>query len=140
MDRLLEFTNNNPLLVTGTFLMALAVLFYELRQRGQSVFQVTATQAVRLINQGARVIDLRDKAAYDTGHIIDATNIPAAEIESGADKALKKNRAVILVCESGITSGKYVAPLRKAGFEQAFSLRGGLASWRAENLPVVGKS
>ena len=33
-------------------------------------------QAVRLMNQGALVIDLRGKESYDAGHIGDARNVP----------------------------------------------------------------
>ena len=43
---------------------------------------------------------------------------------------------LILVCQSGARSGRAVAIAKKLGFEQAQSLGGGLASWRAANLPV----
>ena len=42
-------------------------------------------QAVRLMNQGALVLDLRGKESYDAGHIGDARNVPAAELESQAE-------------------------------------------------------
>ncbi len=37
-------------------------------------------QAVRLMNQGALVLDLRPKEAFEAGHIADARNVPAAEL------------------------------------------------------------
>ena len=42
---------------------------------------LSAMQAVRLMNQGALVLDLRGKEAFDAGHIGDARNVPAAELE-----------------------------------------------------------
>lgn len=137
MGQLIEFTNNNPLLVTGTLLMGLAVLFYELRLRGRQVFEVTTAQAVQMINKGAKVIDLREKKDFAAGHIVDALNVPPQDLASGNDKRLKKNKTLILVCDNGITSGRQVEPLRKAGFDNAYSLAGGLAVWRRENLPVI---
>ena len=51
----------------------------------QAFAALSATQAVRLMNQGALVIDLRAKELYDAGHIGDARNVPAAELESQAE-------------------------------------------------------
>jgi rhodanese-related sulfurtransferase len=44
---------------------------------------------------------------------------------------------LLTVCDSGQTSGKAAAVLRKAGYENSFSLRGGIQAWRAENLPLA---
>jgi rhodanese-related sulfurtransferase len=44
---------------------------------------------------------------------------------------------VIVVCDNGVASGRCSDGLRSAGFESAYSLRGGLAAWQQENLPVV---
>ncbi|MDJ0926293.1 MAG: rhodanese-like domain-containing protein [Gammaproteobacteria bacterium] len=137
MGQLIEFTNNNPLLVTGTLLMGLAVLFYELRLRGRQVFEVTTAQAVQMINKGAKVIDLREQKDFAAGHIVDAVNVPTQDLAAGNDRRLKKNKTLILVCDNGIASGRQVEPLRKAGFENAYSLSGGLSGWRRENLPVI---
>ena len=138
MGQLIEFTNNNPLLVTGTLLMGLAVLFYELRLRGRQVFELTTAQAVQMINnKGAKVIDLREQKDFVAGHIVDAMNITPQDLATGNDKRLKKNKPLILVCDNGITSGRQVEPLRKAGFDNAYSLAGGLTVWRRENLPVI---
>ena len=66
-------------------LAAVAVIVYEVRERVQSFAALSAMQAVRLMNQGALVIDLRGKEAFDAGHIGDARNVPAAELEAQAD-------------------------------------------------------
>jgi rhodanese-related sulfurtransferase len=140
MDRLIEFTNNNLLLVAGSVLMALAVVFYELRQRAQSVFEVTPLQAVRLINQGARVIDVRSPENFSSGHINGSLNLPGGDMTQDAGKKLKKNKPVVLVCDNGLTSARCIEPLRKAGFESAFSLQGGLTAWRRDNLPLFSET
>jgi rhodanese-related sulfurtransferase len=137
MNQLLEFTNAHPLLMTGTVLMGLAVLFYEIRHKAGDVAAISAAQAVRLINQGGRVVDVRGEAEYKAGHIVDAINIPAAEIGEEPPRKLKNSKSVILVCENGAKSGSCATTLRKAGIENTFSLRGGLAAWLQDNLPVV---
>ena len=135
MDRILEFTNNHPLLVTGTMLMALTVIFYEIRLRARGLVAITTAQAVQLINKGARVVDIRDQEQYDAGHIVGALRAAVDNLES--DKRLKKNRPVLLVCDNGINSSRCIDQLRNAGFESVFSLQGGLAAWQQENLPLV---
>jgi rhodanese-related sulfurtransferase len=47
-----------------------------------------------------------------------------------------KTTALVVVCASGMRSGKAVSQLKEMGYENAQSLRGGLAAWRAANLPV----
>jgi len=137
MEQLIEFSNAHPLLVAGTILMALAVIFYELRMKAGGLTSISTVQAVRLINQGARVIDIRDKSQFDSGHIVNSINIPAAELDGEGDKRLKSSKSIILVCDNGSKSSQCITPLKKSGRENIFNLQGGLASWRQENLPIL---
>ena len=137
MDQLLEFVSNNALLAAGTVAMALAVIFNELRIKADSLTAVPAIQAVRLINGGANVVDIRDHEHFAKGHIVDAINIPAAEMGGELDAKLKKAKSIILVCDSGGKSGPLVTKLRKNGIETVFSLQGGLGAWQRDNLPIV---
>ena len=82
MQRLLEFIGNHAWLASAAILAAAAVAFYEIRERMQAFAALSTMQAVRLMNQGALVIDLRGKELYDAGHIGDARNVPVAELAS----------------------------------------------------------
>jgi len=44
---------------------------------------------------------------------------------------------VIVYCDSGSLAAAAVRQLIEQGFTKAFTLRGGFASWRAENLPIA---
>jgi len=138
MNKLIEFANANPLLVAGTLLMALAVIFNEMRLKRQGLTALSAAQAVRLINQGATIVDIRDQAHFDAGHIVDAINVPATDLAGDATIRVKKNRPVLVVCDTGAQSSKCAANLRAAGYETVFSLEGGLSAWQRDNLPLVG--
>lgn len=138
MAQFIEFAMRHPLLVGGTLAAIVATLVFELRLRSQAGVAVPAQEAVRLINQGATVVDVREPAAFAAGHIVDAVNVAAAEFPAGAEAKLKKKaKPVLLVCDSGAASARLVKGLRAAGYEKACSLEGGLAAWRRENLPVV---
>jgi rhodanese-related sulfurtransferase len=138
MDRLLEYITRHPFLVGGTAVLALAVLAYEasrLRSGGQSVGPM---DAVRLMNQGALLLDVRSQAEFDAGHILDARHLPQDQLASSI-ATLKKyqEKVVIACCESGMRSGAAARLLQAQGFTRVVNLKGGLQGWRAENLPLV---
>jgi rhodanese-related sulfurtransferase len=84
------------------------------------------------------VLDVRDQNEYDTGHIIESRHIPAKEIEQRADTLKKyKEKPVLICCESGMASASAAKALRALGFNKVATLKGGLRSWRQENLPLV---
>ena len=137
MDKFLAFAAANPYLVTATALMLIAVIANELRLRARADFEVSIAEAVRMINNGAAVVDVRQPDRYAAGHIVDAVNITAAEIAKGQEGKLKKKRGVIVVCDTGGESLEFARKLRTAGFDGAYSLSGGLESWQRENQPLV---
>ena len=119
-------------------LLVLAALAYEFSRARGGGQAVGASDAVRLLNQGAVLVDVRSKAEFDGGHVIDARHIPQEELAQ-AGETLKRfeEKVVITCCESGMRSGAAARVLKAQGFAKVVNLRGGLQSWRAENLPLV---
>ena len=138
MDRLLEYITRHPVLAGGTALLAIAVLAYEAsraRSGGQSVGPM---DAVRLMNQGALLLDVRSQAEFDAGHILDAKHVPQEQLASSVETLKKyRDKVVITCCESGMRSGSAARVLQAQGFTKVVNLKGGLQGWRGENLPVV---
>lgn len=123
--------------MAGILAAWLAVMFYELRLKSQGFSHVSTQGAVKLINKGAVVLDVRKPEEYAAGHVVNAKNVSLDTI--GSDNKLinkYKNKVVITVCNSGFSANRAANALRKAGIEQAFSVRGGLAAWRNENMPI----
>ena len=137
MDQLVEFADNNRLLVLALLASWAAVMFYEFRLKGATVSQISTADAVRIINKGALIIDVRPNDAYDTGHIVNSKNITLEAVEADQNVHKKKDKPLLTICEIGMNSGKAANLLRKAGFGSVFSLKGGLRQWRSENLPLV---
>src|SRR4029077_5706563 len=138
MQRLLDFIGHHPYLAGATLLAAIAGLVFELRVPVHAFAALSAMQGVRLMNQGALVIDLRSKELYDAGHIVDARNVPVAELGSQAG-ALKKwrDKNVITYCDSGANGASAARTLTKLGFTKVFNLQGGLNAWVKENMPLT---
>jgi rhodanese-related sulfurtransferase len=141
MQRLIEFLSHHAYLAGGAFLAAAVVVVYELRARLDAFAAVSPMQAVRLMNQGALVIDLRPKEAFDKGHIGEARNVPADTLPSQTD-ALKKwrDKTVITYCETGRDGAVAARTLQKSGFSKVVNLEGGLAGWIKDNMPLARAS
>lgn len=136
MDRILEFTSNNMLLVLALMISFFVLIFSELRRKASGMIAVAPGEAVALINDDATIVDLRSNESFSKGHIVNAKNIPYDELDVKKD-SLNKNKPVIAICDAGINSNKAVAILRQSGFESAYSLKGGMAAWGQAGLPVV---
>jgi rhodanese-related sulfurtransferase len=137
MERLLEYLTRHPYLAGVTVVLAIAVLVHELRVRSQAQAAVVPQEAIQLMNQGAQVYDLRDAAAFAAGRISSAKHLDPSQHDSAADTLKRfKDRVLLLYCETGSTSSALTRKLQAAGFNKVVSLRGGVAQWRAEGLPL----
>ena len=136
MERILEFTNNNLLLVTGLVVSLLVLIFSELRRKATGLINIESAEAVRLINDGATVVDIRGADAFARGHITIAKNMPQDELAARRE-TLNKQKPLVAVCDTGVTTNRAVASLRKAGFESVYGLKGGMNGWTQAGLPVV---
>lgn len=132
----MKFFIDNIWLIALALASGGALLWPNLQRRGAKVSSLQATQ---LINQGKTlIVDVREPAQYAVGHLRDARNIPLKELPNRMGELEKfKSRPVIVVCQSGATSAKAAAQLRKAGFAEAASLNGGIAAWQTQGLPLA---
>ncbi|HUN27649.1 MAG TPA: rhodanese-like domain-containing protein [Steroidobacteraceae bacterium] len=138
MDRLIEFAQHHSLLVAAAVLAALLVVAYETYLRRQSAQAVTPQELIRLMNQGALVLDLRPPDQYAAGHINGARQMSSDAVLKAADTLKKhKEKPVVVYCDAGSVGAAAVRQLAAQGFTKVFSLRGGLGAWRAENLPLA---
>jgi rhodanese-related sulfurtransferase len=136
LDQLIEFIINHYILV-GLFIALLVAFFINESRLGGAT--VSSSQLVMLINrEAALVLDVRDQKDFNSGHIVDAINIPFASIDLRISELDQyKSNPVIIVCKMGQHAGGIGRKLRAAGFEKVLRLGGGMAEWRAANMPVV---
>ncbi len=88
---------------------------------------------------GLVLLDVREKEAFDAGHVPGARHLPRGQLELRVDAELPDPTAHILAaCEHGWISTLAAATLRQLGYMHATALDGGLAEWRAAGLPMVG--
>jgi len=138
MQQLFEYIGHHALLAGGALAALAAVIAHELYLQTQSFAALSSMQAVRLMNQGALLIDLRSKEGYDAGHIGDARNVPVANLQAQLDGLKKwRDKTVITYCETGRDGAAAARTLARQGFTKVFNLDGGLNAWLKDNLPVT---
>lgn len=140
MQEYLDFFTGNTLLVVAWFGLIVAIVVMTVMAKLSKVKIIAAQQVVLLINkQDAVVIDVRGVEEFRKGHIAGAVNVPASQLKAKDFSQIQKyqQKPVVLVCESGMTTASVGRILSKADFSQVYSLRGGMADWRTQNLPVT---
>jgi glyoxylase-like metal-dependent hydrolase (beta-lactamase superfamily II) len=87
------------------------------------------------------VLDVREREAYEGGHIPRALLLPRGQLELRVNKELPDpTRRVLACCELGYISTLAASTLREMGFLYAVALDGGMKAWREAGYQVkVGR-
>lgn len=138
-QKLTLFITHHWLLCASFVVAFIALMVLEARSKGTSATRLTAQQLTQLINrESALVIDIRDATAFNDSHIVNAVNIPLADISQNIKRLEKdKHRPIVLVCALGQKSPGVMNQLRLKGFTKVYMLAGGMHSWRNTNMPTV---
>ncbi len=92
--------------------------------------QVHVSEARRLVESGAYIVDVREPGEYAAGHLNGAVNVPLSQIWQRMDE-IPKDRPVYLHCRSGQRSYYAVRYLTGKGYTDVFNMSGGFLgiSW-----------
>jgi len=83
------------------------------------------------------VLDVRERDAYEAGHIPGARLIPRGQLELTVNTALPDTtQRILCYCELGKVSTLAAATLRDLGFTRAVALDGGMMAWQDSGYPV----
>jgi molybdopterin/thiamine biosynthesis adenylyltransferase/rhodanese-related sulfurtransferase len=86
---------------------------------------------------GPLIIDVRETAEWDQGHLPGAVHVPRGFLESRvAGVAPDQDRELLISCASGQRSLLAAVTLRDMGFTNVSNLAGGFARWKQNNYPV----
>jgi rhodanese-related sulfurtransferase len=141
LEKYLFFLQKNPLhmLLFGAAVISGGMLVWPLIGRlVRPGNEVGPLDAVQLINRrDAVVIDVLEDAEFAAGHITNARHIPLAQLAERLKSLEKfKSRPVIVNCRSGSRAASAVGILQKNGFNEVFTLRGGISAWQQAGMPL----
>ena len=101
----------------------------------RSYGKVSPAEAAALAENGAVLVDVREKSEWQAGHAPKARHIPLAQLPARS-RELPTGRPLVTVCRSGARSRRAAALLAAEGRE-VVNLAGGLHAWARAGLPVV---
>lgn len=90
------------------------------------------------------LIDVREAAEFEHGHICGAHLVPRGIIEAAADTSYPRHypplsgareQQMVVYCATSGRSAMAAAVLQMMGFKKVLNLAGGFARWEAEGLP-----
>lgn len=85
------------------------------------------------------VLDVRERDAYEAGHVPGALHVPRGQLELRVNQVLPDpTRRIVVCCELGMISTLATQTLRQMGFAWAVALDGGMKSWREAGHPLTG--
>ncbi|AAM67620.1 rhodanese-like domain-containing protein [Buchnera aphidicola] len=141
MQDALFFISNNLVLSLIWLFFLILIFFLSTKNMFLKSKIINNFHAINLINQKkAIIVDTRSVELYDSGHIINAINIPFNNICRKTIKKLSLSRSVpiILIIDS-LEYNKYIKKFTKYGLDKVYFLKNGMNSWNSENLPTTFK-
>jgi len=93
--------------------------------------EVSVANALRLAEQGYRIIDVREELEWNDGHIPSATLVPLGDVLDRMEGLVPdKNTPLLVHCAAGARSARAVARLQSIGYTNAVSMKGSTLDWR----------
>ena len=92
---------------------------------------------VEAAQQNLIVLDVRERDAYESGHIPGARLLPRGQLELRVNDDLPDpTQRILAYCELGRISTLAAATLRELGYQRAVALDGGMMAWREAGYPL----
>ena len=139
MEKIPEFIANHLFLfslLTGI----LALLLWNMFGSAISgVAELTPMEATRKMNhEKAVLLDVRSAEDFADGHILNSLNVPVEKLSEQQNELTRhKDRPLILCCKIESDTVRAARLLKQLGFNQLYSLKGGLQSWRSASMPLI---
>lgn len=105
---------------TYILIISVVVVLFLMRKRAG---QLSSKDALAHLKNGALVIDVRSPGEFNSGHLLNAINLPLEKIETALPLRVKnRNQLLLLHCQSGMRSGIAKRRLTGLGYVNAFNL------------------
>lgn len=92
---------------------------------------------VMLVEKTVVLLDVREVAEYEAGHIPGSFNVPIRELGKNLDLLPDLNADIMVICKGGGRAMLAMAALNVLGYNNARMLKGGFDAWAGEDLPVT---
>lgn len=93
-------------------------------------------QARQAQEEGAHMLDVREKDEWEAGHIAGAIHHSLPRIASDPDLDIPADAPVVAYCKAGGRAQRAADILAAAGYSRVRVMRGGFSDWQAAGYPT----
>lgn len=122
----------------------------ELVAQDRARIREIAPAAVQALPMAPVLIDLREPAEFETGHLPGAVNMPRGMLEFQLDAHLAvanvtdpalshKHQTLVVYCRTGGRAALAELVLQQLGFTEVRAIAGGITAWTDAGLTVVSR-
>lgn len=97
---------------------------------------VDLQQARAAMENGARLVDVREQDEWDTGHVAGAVLQPLSGLTPGRVADIPFETPIVTYCKAGGRALRAAEILRSSGYTDVRAMRGGFPDWRAAGYPT----
>lgn len=102
--------------------------------------KITVSDLAQLLdlpsNDDAVFVDVRRGDEWNNAHILGFTHITLSELPLHVAQ-LATHAKIYFICLSGNRSENACDTMKAAGYENAFTITGGIVAWASKNYPLV---
>lgn len=137
MQEYVDFAMRHPFMMGAVTALVAMIVVTELRRLTRRYKEITAAQAVQLINrEDAWVLDVREDREAEGGAIPNAQRIALSQLQTRMTELQDKPGPVITYCRSGLQAQRACRMLAAAGLGPVYNLKGGMGAWREAGMPL----
>jgi len=106
----------------------------------KEINEVAVADASQAIQGAALLLDVREPAEYQQGHLAGAINIPRGLLEfkmGSAPEFEARDQAIVLYCKTSGRAALAAASLKQMGYVNVTSIAGGYDAWAAAGMETV---
>jgi len=101
--------------------------------------RISVAETLELLAQQAVIADIRDEQSFASGHMAGAFHLTNTSLGQFM-RQVPFEQPVVVVCYHGNSSQGAARYLAEQGYEQVYSMDGGVESWRTQQPVVSGHS
>lgn len=109
------------------------------------ISEIGVSEVISYLNEGYRILDVREPAEFISGTIDGALNIPRGVLEAFSDRKypgrreelMGRERKWLLLCATSGRSAMATVVMQKMGFKNVKNIDGGMAAWKAAEMQTV---
>ena len=137
MQEYIDFAMRHPFLMGAVTALIAMIAVTEMRRLTRRYKEITAAQAVQLMNrESAWLLDVREEQEVKGSVIPNSQHIALSELPKRIGELKGQEGPVIAYCRTGMQAHRACKMLVREGLDPVYNLKGGIGGWQEAGMPL----